>query len=236
MSLHSYLSKTYGSTVSRKKKNNKERETSKGTSLQITENNTEVQQISNPTTNPPAKGLWKDVRTNEVFSLPKVEGDNTVSTDEEKSVFKPKGNETVHRDEKGHKLTSEQLKSKEKEQDLRVQIKKRYLQRLNAGELQLYLKENNTTLESLLRSRGNPYISSEDPQESFNTKSKPENNLSLLNRKLYNGISPENRFDIKPGYRWDGVDRSNGFEEKWFRKRNEIEEKKIQKATSQNDY
>ncbi|CAH1797408.1 unnamed protein product [Owenia fusiformis] len=67
-------------------------------------------------------------------------------------------------------------------------------------------------LDDLLRQRDRE----DDPMLAFIKKKTPKGS----NKKqlpLYKGpAAPPNRFNIQPGYRWDGVDRSNGFEKKIF--------------------
>ncbi|SCO56104.1 related to Pre-mRNA-splicing factor CWC26 [Fusarium fujikuroi] len=45
-------------------------------------------------------------------------------------------------------------------------------------------------------------------------------------KPVYAGAAPPNRYAIKPGYRWDGVDRGNGFEAERFKALNRRERNK----------
>ncbi|XP_064598389.1 LOW QUALITY PROTEIN: BUD13 homolog [Liolophura sinensis] len=55
-----------------------------------------------------------------------------------------------------------------------------------------------------------------DPMAAFLTKK--ATSKKTKEKPQFKGPYPPNRFGIRPGYRWDGVDRSNGFEKQYFAK------------------
>ncbi|XP_039970699.1 BUD13 homolog [Bactrocera tryoni] len=88
------------------------------------------------------------------------------------------------------------------------------------GSKPLARYENDKDLDNFLRDQER----AEDPMLEYMRKKKKERQKeegSLAEIPKYEGSYPENRFGIRPGYRWDGVDRSNGFEKKWFDVQNE---------------
>lgn len=60
-----------------------------------------------------------------------------------------------------------------------------------------------------------------DPAAGFlSTPAAGTTGVSGTGKPLYRGSFQPNRYGIRPGHRWDGVDRANGFEKEWFASRN----------------
>ena len=82
---------------------------------------------------------------------------------------------------------------------------------LHEAEKPLARYIDDTDLDRMLRDKERD----DDPMLQYIKKSNQIEGVE--EKKEYKGAAPApNRFGIKPGYRWDGVDRSNGFEKKYF--------------------
>jgi pre-mRNA-splicing factor CWC26 len=66
-------------------------------------------------------------------------------------------------------------------------------------------------------------------------KSSSKGGKSKSSGKSYQGAFEPNRYGIRPGWRWDGVDRGNGFERKWFAARNKMQDRKAMEYLWQTD-
>lgn len=175
-----------------------------------------------------------------------------VKEDAEKKQLKNlhRNNETVYRDSSGQKVDMNKIREGERRRDRNIELEKqRRRKELNMGLVQKLQIEK--AKEDLVKAKNSPLTRHSDDKElnenlkkkefeddpllSFNP-SKSKKYVSLTGRKLYKGGFPENRFGIAPGYRWDGVDRSNGFEKKWFKAQVEKERKKTLSYTMQEEY
>lgn len=150
-----------------------------------------------------------------------------------------KNAKTVFRDRKTGKIRQMEQELKEKEEADREQAikeaeKKAVYNRWSKGIVQredqiekiesdlhemskpLARYEDDADLEKLLRERERE----DDPMLKEIRKKREEEKAKEPGHKVYPKYQgpppPANRFKILPGYRWDGVNRSNGYEAKYF--------------------
>jgi len=152
------------------------------------------------------------LRSKEEFARIMEEKNQTLAEDADEYGL-GKGQSTVYRDKKTGEVSQAPVKTQQ-EIDQENQIL-RY--ELNMGAMdKLEIKGVTNT------KKPDDDILNDDPMARFLRKSFPEDDLTLTGKPKYKGrAAAPNRFNILPGYRWDGVDRSNGFETRLMKRRNE---------------
>ncbi|KAK3987834.1 Pre-mRNA-splicing factor of RES complex-domain-containing protein [Cladorrhinum sp. PSN332] len=160
--------------------------------------------------------------------LAKLKAERAAQQDEE---------EVVLRDATGRRVDISMRRAEARRQALEAQRLEEEKQKLLKGEVQLQaLKERRERLEEaalmpLARGRDDVELNKEqkeeerwnDPMAQFlaagdaGGPGKKKKGGGVGRRPVYKGAAPPNRYGIKPGYRWDGVDRGNGFEAERFK-------------------
>ncbi|KAF8244308.1 hypothetical protein K440DRAFT_610200 [Wilcoxina mikolae CBS 423.85] len=159
-----------------------------------------------------------------------------------------KGQETIYRDASGRIINIAMQRAEarkkiqeEEEKALREkEMQKGDVQRLQASERSKQLQD--AKYMTLSRYADDKELNEElkeqerwnDPAAAFLTK-KQGGGKSKTGRTVYQGAAAPNRFGIRPGHKWDGVDRGNGFESKWFQAQNKKREMVQRRYESQMD-
>ncbi|KAJ4381453.1 Pre-mRNA-splicing factor cwc26 [Neurospora sp. IMI 360204] len=155
--------------------------------------------------------------------------------------------ELVLRDATGRRIDASMRRAEARRQQAEAERKEAERKRALKGEVQLEAARRRreeleeAKLMPLARSKDDEQLNAQlkqqdrwnDPMAAFlapeevkTTNSKGKKGVAAGRRPVYKGPAPPNRYGIKPGYRWDGVDRSNGFEAERFKAINRRERNK----------
>ncbi|KAF9916536.1 hypothetical protein BX616_003508 [Lobosporangium transversale] len=141
--------------------------------------------------------------------------------------------ETVYRDAQGRKIDRVQEKIEKAEAARREIEKQERMMEWGKGlvqreeEAEKKRREEEEKFKPLARYMDDEELNEElkererwnDPAARFLSGTK-KTKKAVRRYPIYQGNIPPNRFNIRPGYRWDGVDRSNGFEKSYFQRIN----------------
>ncbi|GAA5901503.1 hypothetical protein JCM6882_006298 [Rhodosporidiobolus microsporus] len=144
-------------------------------------------------------------------------------------------NATVYRDASGRKIDMKLAKAEKAKAERERMEKEMQKMEWGKGLVQKEDKEREKREAERLKAQGIARYADDadmndemkeverwnDPAAAFLTKKKDKKTSRGPKYPTYQGaMPPPNRFNIPPGYRWDGVDRGNGFEAKLMQKRN----------------
>ena len=156
--------------------------------------------------------------------------------------------ETIYRDATGRRIDVSMKRAEARRAAAEAEEKERLRKEALKGEVQIEeAKRRREALEDaalmpLARKADDVEMNQElkeqerwnDPMAQFlggserdtGSGSKKTGKSGKLRRPMYKGAAPPNRYGIRPGYRWDGVDRGNGFEAERFKAINRRERNK----------
>lgn len=149
--------------------------------------------------------------------------------------------QTIYRDASGRMINVKQKKEEAEDKAREEERKKKEEEESRKGDVQRREKEERrreleeAKVMTVARGADDKQMNDElkqrerwnDPMAQLlaSKKTSGRSAKSKSSAKSYQGAFEPNRYGIRPGWRWDGVDRGNGFERKWFAARNKAKDR-----------